>query len=156
MTAILAPAPYPGAAGYFYIGPGYQLRYTIPSPTAILMSTSREYIEHTLDCVDSERCFLATGMRTLRREYCTLKVDLGDVQLEQLTEELMSVRDSPRKYTYETMAGEELEVLKNVTIRMVGSNRRLVQHQHRLRDAIDAMKRELLTWNETRDSGTVD
>lgn len=42
------------------------------------------------------------------------------------------------------MGDMEMEVLKNVTIRMVTGNRALVQEQHRLRDANRAMRLEVL------------
>ncbi|KAL8695216.1 MAG: hypothetical protein Q9218_000254 [Villophora microphyllina] len=123
------------------IPPGYQLQFTIPNPTTIFMSTSRSYIQHTLNGIDAERCFLETGLRHLRRQNFMLKIDMEENP--KVTDEMSQHFQVRRKYTHETMSGMELEVLKNVTIRMVTDNRLSVQEQHRLRDENEALKQEL-------------
>ncbi|KAI4094310.1 MAG: hypothetical protein L6R37_007277 [Teloschistes peruensis] len=140
------PLPSPPPTEFFCIDPDYQLRFTIPNPTLILMSTSRDYIERTLDGIDGERHFLETGLCALGRDNYALLIDLGrhaDARASR-EETLAKWYGSRRRWIRGEMGDMEMEVLKNVTIRMVTGNRALVQEQHRLRDANRAMRLEVL------------
>ncbi|KAL8699467.1 MAG: hypothetical protein Q9201_005994 [Fulgogasparrea decipioides] len=124
--------------------PGYQLRYTIPNPTSILMCRDRTHIQNTLHGIDCERYWLECGLRHLRYKNFNLKRDSGQgyYPSDELREQMIRGPDA-RRYTFERMRGMELETLRNICIRMVTSNRALVEQQHRLRDENEALTREL-------------
>ncbi|KAI4205190.1 MAG: hypothetical protein LQ350_000512 [Teloschistes chrysophthalmus] len=147
MTAPARRPPSPPPTDFFCIDPGYQLQYTIPSPTFILTSTSRDYIEQTLDSIDAERHFLETGLCALGRDNYVLLMDLGRHHEARASrdETLAKWYGSRRKWMRGYMGDMELERLKNVVIRMVRGNWELVAEQHRLRDENQAMRVEVLS-----------